>query len=338
MSIPHRNITRSDVARYAGVSTAVVSYVVNGGPRPVSAETAAKVRDAMQVLRYQPNLTARALKRGSSQTLGLVLVDSMNPFFTELTLTIETAAAARGQRMLVANSHGDPDLEEKLVADLLGRRVDGLLLVSSFLRTSTSDPLSQDSTPVVLLDCPAPIPGRHTIGPDALGGAVSAVDHLIRKHGRRDVGLVLGVEGFATPDPRELGWETSLREAGLPRGPVAVDDWTTAGGYRATKKLLSGSFTPEGIFVSCDAQAVGVLHALHEAGVDVVRDCPVVSFDGTQSGSWTWPPLTSARQPVEAMADKALELVHDKSSLPSHHMFDVDLVIRASCGCHPNAI
>ncbi len=338
MSIPSRNVTRADVARYAGVSTAVVSYVVNGGPRPVAAETAAKVRDAMHVLRYQPNLTARALKSGSNQTLGLVLIDSMNPFFTELTLAIEAAAAAHGQRMLVSDSHGDPDLEDKLVADLLGRRVDGLLLVSSFRRDSPSVPRPIDNTPLVLLDCPAPIPGQHTIGPDALGGAVSAVGHLIREHGRRVVGLIVGAEGFATPDPRELGWETALREAGLPRGPVAVDDWTSAGGYRATKKLLTGSPTPEGIFVSSDAQAVGVLHALHEAGVDVVRDCPVVSFDGTQSGSWTWPPLTSARQPVVAMAEKALELVHDRSLPPSHHMFDVDLVIRTSCGCHPGTI
>ena len=338
MLIPHRNVTRVDVARYAGVSTAVVSYVVNGGPRQVSPDTAAKVREAMRVLRYQPNLNARALKRGSSQMLGLILIDSMNSFFTELTLAIEAAAAARGQRILAADSHGDPDLEEQLMTELLGRRVDGLLLVSSFRRDAAGAPRPDDGTPVVLLDCPAPVPGWHTIGPDARSGAVSAVQHLISEHRRRRVGMVIGPEGFATPDPRELGWQRCLQEAGLPRGPIAVDEWSPAGGYRATRELLGVSPVPDSIFVSSDAQAVGVLHALHEAGVDVIRDCPVVSFDGTQSGSWTWPTLTSARQPVEAMAERALELVHDKSSPPSHHMFDVDLVIRASCGCQPHTI
>ncbi len=138
-------VTRADVAREAGVSTAVVSYVVNNGPRPVAAETADRVRAAMTALHYQPNLNARALKRGRSQTLGLVTVDSLNPFFIELSLAVEQAAALRGHRMLVAESHGDPDIEDQLVRELTGRRVDGLLLVSSFPRHDHG--FSSDPTP-----------------------------------------------------------------------------------------------------------------------------------------------------------------------------------------------
>ncbi len=331
-----RNITRADVARYAGVSTAVVSYVVNDGPRSVAPDTAARVREAMRVLRYQPDLNARALKKGRSQTLGLVMPDSMNPFFTELSLAIESSAATRGQRMLVADSHGDTDLEEQLVTELLGRRVDGLLLVSSFRRSTPSAPLPVQGTPLVLLDCPGPVPGHHSIGPDAHGGAFAAVDHLIREHDQRRVGFIIG-EGFGTPDPRQLGWERCLQDAGLRRGPIAVAPWTAAGGYGATKDLLSRSPAPDSIFVASDAQAVGALHALHEAGIDVGGDCPVVSFDGTQHSSWTWPPLTSVRQPVEAMAEKALDLVHSPSTAPSHHAFDTHLIIRTSCGCHASS-
>lgn len=334
ISKDHRSVTRADVARYAGVSTAVVSYVVNNGPRPVAPETAARVREAVRVLRYRPNLNARALKQGNSHTLGLVMIDSLNPFFAELGKAIEGAAAAHGQRMLVADSHDDPELEKQLVTELLGRRVDGLLLVSSLRRTNASTVLPVEGTPVVLLDCLSPIHGYHTIGPDALGGAVTAVRHLVHDHGRRHVALVIGPENVAAPDARGLGWERTLQDAGLPQGPKVVDDWTAAGGHRAARTLLAGTAPLDSIFVSSDAQAVGVLHALHEAGIDVPRDCPVVSFDGTQYSGWAWPPLTSVRQPVEAMAQTALKLIHNPTTPPVDHRFETELIVRTSCGCH----
>ncbi len=330
-------VTRADVAREAGVSTAVVSYVVNNGPRPVAGETAERVRAAMTALHYQPNLNARALKRGRSQTLGLVVVDSLNPFFTELSLALEQAAAERGHRMLVAESHGDPDIEDQLVRELTGRQVDGLLLVSSFRRHDHGAPFSSDSTPTVFLDSPGPLPGRHTIGPDAAAGARTAVQHLIGVHGRASVGLVIGPGRVATPDPRETGWRRALAEVGIPAGRLVVDDWSNAGGYRAVRRLINDDDQPDGLFISSDVQAVGALRALHEAGVDIARECPIVSFDGTRAGSYTWPALTSARQPVTEMARTALELIERPQLAVGHHSFAVELLVRDSCGCpvHP---
>src|SRR4249919_1103656 len=98
--------TRADVARYAGVSTAVVSYVVNDGPRRVAPETAARVRAAIEILKYRPNVNARALKKGSTEMLGVVLPDITNPFFAEYARAIEIAAAAHGYVLVVANSNG----------------------------------------------------------------------------------------------------------------------------------------------------------------------------------------------------------------------------------------
>src|SRR6476620_3133180 len=99
---PPRVVTRADVARLAGVSSAVVSYVVNDGPRPVAAETAARVREAIELLGYRPNPSARALKLGTTGVLGLVVPDSSNPFFAELALEVERAATARGLALLMA--------------------------------------------------------------------------------------------------------------------------------------------------------------------------------------------------------------------------------------------
>ena len=116
-------VTRADVARLAGVSTAVVSYVVNDGPRPVAPHTASRVRDAIELLGYRPNLTARALKLGTTGILGLVVPDSSNPFYAELGLEIERAASANGAALLIASSNSDLDLEARLIGDLAGRQL-----------------------------------------------------------------------------------------------------------------------------------------------------------------------------------------------------------------------
>ena len=123
--------TRNDVARLAGVSTAVVSYVVNGGPRPVSEPTAARVRDAIERLGYRPNTTARALAVGSTKTIGLVVPDSTNPFFAEYAWQIQRVATDLGYAVLITNTGFDPVVEERSVLDLCDRQIDGLLLARS---------------------------------------------------------------------------------------------------------------------------------------------------------------------------------------------------------------
>ena len=103
-SPPGRAVTRADVARYAGVSTAVVSYVVNGGPRAVAPQTAARVREAIDLLNYRPNVHAQALRRGSTHVIGLVLSDPGNPFFTEFAAAIGTEAARYDRALMMATS------------------------------------------------------------------------------------------------------------------------------------------------------------------------------------------------------------------------------------------
>ncbi|MDZ8172999.1 LacI family DNA-binding transcriptional regulator [Microbacterium xanthum] len=333
-----RRVTRADVARAAGVSTAVVSYVMNDGPRPVAPETAERVRAVMANLGYRPNFTARALNLGTTRTLGLVLQDTLNPFFAELAQSLERAASARGYHLVVAESHGDADTEHRLVAELADRQVDGLLLMSSGDRRLDRVPLDPRDPPTVLLDCAGPVPGRHTIGPDAAAGAHGAVSHLIQMHDRRRIGLVIGPDGLASPDPRVVGWREALAAHEASEGPLAVEAWSAAGGYRAARRLLETGMLPDALFVSSDVQAVGVLRALLEGGIDIPRDCPLVSFDGTRVGEYSWPALTSARQPVGEMADLALDLLTGSvdarpGTTTRHHVFPVELVLRESCGC-----
>ncbi len=327
-----RRVTRSDVARFAGVSSAVVSYVVNNGPRPVAPETAARVRGAMEVLQYRPNLSARSLKGGRSATLGLVLADSLNPYFAEFTLAMAQAAEATGHRLLIADSRGDADAERLLIEDLLARQVDGLLLASAFEKQDPMSGIRTYGVPTVLIDCPGPVNGRASLGPDAMQGTEDLIRHLIEVHGRTRIALAIGQGGFGSPDPREWAWQRTLHSLGAEIGEVARTTWSREGGYEAGQVLLQ-TRRPDAIFACSDLMGVGVLRALHEAGLAVPDDISVVSFDGTKESEFAWPPLTVARQPIDEMARRAVSLLDDPDLSPGHHEFAMQLVVRRSCGC-----
>ena len=329
-----RAITRADVARYAGVSSAVVSYVVNGGPKPVAPATAARVRDAIDILGYRPNVNARALKLGTTGMLGLIVPDSSNPFFAEFALEIEQVAAERGVVLLMANSNSDVELESRLMVDLVGRQVDGLI-VSPAAGPPHPPAVGErpPATRVVYIDNAVPVSGLHTIGADAVAGARFAVEHLLEVHGHETVGLLIGSGYRRSVDERETGWQDALRAAGRPDGPLARASFTREGGYQGGLRLLQRLPHPTAVFASNDLQAVGLVRAAHELGIRVPEDLAVVAFDGTQESEYCWPPLTSARQPVREMAAAAVRTVLDEPTAPTHRIFPVDLVVRRSCGC-----
>ncbi|WP_316304514.1 LacI family DNA-binding transcriptional regulator, partial [Clavibacter michiganensis] len=168
----------SDVARYAGVSTAVVSYVVNSGPRPVAEATAARVRDAIRVLGYRPNASARALRTGSTQMIGLVVPEIGNPHFAEMAVAVEQCAARHGHAVLLVNSGNDPQLERSLIRTLTARQVDGIIVSTVQHDTTVVDP-STLGVPVVLLNTFSAHDGVETVGVDAREGARIGVEHLV---------------------------------------------------------------------------------------------------------------------------------------------------------------
>jgi LacI family transcriptional regulator len=327
-----RVATRADVARYAGVSTAVVSYVVNRGPRNVAPETAARVLAAVETLNYHPNPNARALSKGSSEMVGLVLPDIGNPFFAELAREIEVAAASRGHLLVMATTGTQATTERRVVADLARRHLDGLLL-STVLAPSELHRLYPPSQRTVLVNISSPFPGYAGIGPDAEGGAYALVEHLVDAHGHRSVALIMGASSEKIPEPREKGWARVFEFRGLPPGPVVRSSFDREGGYTAAQQMLRWREPPTAMFASSDQQATGALRAIREASLRCPEDVALVSFDGTQETAFTWPPLTVARQPVRAMAQAAIAAVLEPTGDASYQQFDIELVIRESCGC-----
>ena len=328
-----RAVTRADVARRAGVSNAVVSYVLNNGPRGVAPDTRERVLAAIEELRYRPNAVARALKVRRTETFGLLVPDNSNPFFAELARAIEDVAYRAGHALVLANSNNDRERERAQLNALLDRQVDGLLLISVASGDGV-DAAAVGTTPVVLLDRAPDGSSFSSVLVDNVAGADAATRHLVEHHGLA-VDCLAGPGDVAVAADREAGWRRAMERAGhATSGRVHHAGFTRQGGHATMAGLIATGRTPEALFASSDLQAVGVLRAAHEAGLRVPEDLAVVAFDGTAESEYTHPPLTVVRQPIAAMAETAVALLLRAPTSPaSHEVVSGELVLRASCGC-----
>ena len=297
----------------------------------MASATAERVREAVRRLDYRPNRAARALRVGSSGMVGLVLPSVTNPFFAAFSEAFQAAAHLRGLAVIAASSDGVLASERELVESLPKHGIDGLV-VGTVMHCSDSPTIPDAGLPTVVVNAPLPVPGVCALGPDATQGARLAVAHLLDVHGHHSVALVSGESGVQHPGSRELGWQQALTANSAETGQLVRVPFDRAGGLAAADQLLAMPLQPTAVFASSDAQAFGLLHGLRKAGVRVPDDIAVVGFDGTDDGAYAAPPLTSARQPVAAMAEAAFDALQHPV-YPSHRLFALDLVVRESCGC-----
>jgi LacI family transcriptional regulator len=329
-----RRATREEVARLAGTSVAVVSYVVNNGPRPVAPETRARVLAAIEATSYRPNGIAKALAAGSTRTYGLVIPDISNPFFAGMAHALEDVVFASGRVLLLGDSAESREREIEILNNFQQRQVDGLLYVGIDNHTQIG-PVVRRGTPVVVLDRVSGDSPAASVSVDNVEGARAATAHLVQ-HGYSDIGLVGGPVELSTARDRREGWEAAMRAAEL----VVRPEWTVsapftkASGLEVGRRLMALDRLPRAVFVAADQLAIGLLRAAAEAGVRVPEDLAVFTFDGTPDSEFTVPPLSTIRQPVEVMAQAAVGLLVDPDRHESKHVIcEYEVVIRRSCGC-----
>lgn len=336
--------TRAEVAALAGVSPAVVSYVVNGGPRPVSHAARERVLAAIEVLDYRPNGVASALRGGLTRTIGLLVPTASNPYFGELADAVEREAFESGNVLSIGITADSTDRERAQLRSFADRRVDAVIMASSqMLQTARGVDLHR--APVVVID-------RIDDGADLASSvqldnrldAAYAVEHL-QGWGHRLIGCVTGPWPTVVSQQRESGWREQQRRVGAPEGRelVAHAEISPAGGAEAAHALLGPDGRPfaacgrrpTALFVSSDAQAHGVLRACDELGLRIPQDVSIVSFDGTQSARYTRPVLTTMRQPIREIGATAVRLaldrVRDRTRAPRSVLFRSNLVLGASC-------
>lgn len=330
-------VSRADVARLAGVSPAVVSYVTNGS-HPVGAQTRARVVAAIQGLGYRPNALARGLAMSRSHTLGLLVPDSSNPYFAELALAIEAAAHTAGFTVLFGNGDDNIDREMAYVRIFVDYKVDGVIVCPSNDFSHGFEALVSAGVPVVSTDRISKESTLPIVEVDNSGGAHLATEHLI-SHGRHIFACISGPCDMVPAKARVAGWEDALKQAGIPvdQDLVSFVNFNVKAGSDAAQQLFLRNPDIDALFVASDLQAVGAIRALTDLGRRIGPDVSVIGFDGIRLGEYIRPRLTTVEQPFREIAAAVLSrLLHhinhgDPQTAP--HILPTALKLRESCGC-----
>jgi LacI family transcriptional regulator len=336
-------VTRDDVARLAGTSTAVVSYVINNGPRPVAPATRERVLAAIKQLGYRPDRVAQAMASRRTDLIGLIVPDARQPFFAEMAHAVEQAASERGKMVLVGNSDYLHEREVHYLRAFLGMRVSGLILVSQGLSDTAAAEIEAWDARIVLLHERTEALNEFAVVTDDVGGAQLATRHLL-EHGYEYVACVGGTEFTPTVgDPvtdHVEGWRRAMQEAGLEtEGRLFKAPYNRYDAYKVGLELLAGPDRPPALFCATDDQAIGILRAARELRIDVPGELAVAGFDDVKEAGLTDPPLTTVASDRQAMARAAVDLVLDDglrvsgSQRDRLRQFPSRLVVRRSCGC-----
>lgn len=324
-----KNPTVRDVAELAGTSTAVVSYVVNSGPRPVAAKTKQRVNMAIEQLGYRPNRGARALVMKRSQTLGLVLPDTSNAFFSDVAHSVEGYARSKGLITLVGNTDYDSATERSYVESFEDYGTDGIIVVCADIERQWAAAVS---TPLVFLHRRPPGAEGPVVRSDDRAGALLAIQHL-NSLGRGSVHCVAGHDDAGPlkerlevwlESQRGSGWGDSseLVRVGFPRSDAAA----------GLAPWLERLTLPTSVFVLTDEQALGLLSAAARLGIRIPEDLAVVSYDDTSASAYSVPALTSVTVRLEQMVRLAVDRVLANDGSDQDYCGDVGLTVRQSCG------
>ena len=331
-----KRATIKDVAALAGVSAATVSRALDDRPE-ISSETKERVRSACAQLGYVPNAAARGLSGHATHTIGLVLPDISNPYFSGMATAIEETAAAHGCRVFLSNSLRKEDRELRAIENLVARQVDGILV-------NPVSPESQLRHREVLGGLPCVYLGANHdeslsyVMADNETGAYAAARYLIRL-GHRDILFLGGRTTSRTREQRIRGFRRALAEAGLegrelpaPPNVTLMRQWS----YETALELLKGPL-PDAIFAYSDMTALKVLEAAEERGVRIPEDLSMVGYDNIAFGALHRIHLTTVSQHKYQQGQIAVERLLEKINGSRAHTEDIlepELIIRSTCVKH----
>jgi DNA-binding LacI/PurR family transcriptional regulator len=322
-----------DVASHAGVSVATASRVASGLDN-VRSETRERVERAMRELLYVP-----PGRRAATGVIGLLLPDFENPIFPSLAQAMENRATEAGFASILCSTASAAYREVDYVHMLLDRRVDGMIFISCEMTNMSGDHdhygrLLEEGARIVFVNGALNALSVPSVGVDeAIAGEV-ATQHLLDL-GHERIGYVAGPSYYLPTQQKATGRESALRAAGFePDGLMAHGDFSVRGGREALHELFGRAPRPTGVICSSDLMAIGVLQEAAAVGIRVPNELSVVGFDGIDATRWTNPPLTTVEQPIDEIAETAVNalksLIEDPRKRLPDFTFRPRLAVRES--------
>ena len=336
--------TQFDVARLAGVSRATVSYVINDvGESLVSEETRDRVLQAVEELGYQPNAMAQSFRSGTTRTIGMLIPDMDNPHYWQIAKGVEAEAQLQGYDLLLISSSLDVDRELHGLKSLTTRRIDGLVLILSFLDEESQEiqTLVNQRKPIVLMGASLDS-GIDTLLLSEESGTQQIMEHLFAL-GHQNIGFIYGVAGDLVGVSRLETFKKMLqREEGIkePERFVQFCGTSVDDAYNSALELFRREPRPTAVLVINDLLAIGVLRAAADLGLRVPEDISVASFDNTHLATYTTPRLTTVGMNAFNIGQAAAQMIFKRIEIPQltdqqSIVIQSELFVRESTGPAP---
>ena len=329
------SVTIKDIAKIAGVSIATVSKVVNNKDFDISEGTRARVQKIIDEQNYRPNSLARSMITKTTKTVGLIIPDVRNPFFTDLARGAEDSAKERGYSLLFCNSDDVLGKEIEYINTLVEKQVDGIVLAGSINRNKAVEENFNISVPIVSLDRKVYFKGiKATVEIDNITGAYDAIQYLI-KIGHQNILFLSGQEEVEVSKDRLKGYKKALKENHIPFHPeyVVFGLYKSEFGYQY---LMENQLPKEitAIFCGNDLIALGAIKALKSKKIKVPKDISIIGFDDISLASINTPELTTVKQPSYEYGfiavQRLIEIIEGVTHLEDKFEIKTELIVRES--------
>jgi LacI family transcriptional regulator len=328
-------VTMKDIAELAGVSKATVSMVMSKKDASISEETRKRILDIAKEMCYIPNSIARSLSTKKSGTIGVILPDITNPFFSEMARAIEDEAERLQYNLIICNTDNDINKEQKYIELLISKLIDGIIFMSGGKSNESITILKNNNVPFILVD--RYIEGyKDDYGVFCLNkqGVKDGIKYLYDK-GKRKIGFVKGSENLEISKQRLEGYIEEMKNYGIyDEKYIFEGDFNVEGGIIATTKIINIFPDLDAIFYSNDMMALGGMKILLRNGYKIPRDISVVGFDNIRISEVIEPELTTIAQPIYKMGKKActilIDIINGEPPAEKQVYFETELIIRGT--------
>ncbi|MDD5659696.1 MAG: LacI family DNA-binding transcriptional regulator [Actinomycetota bacterium] len=334
------NATLKDVAKLSGVSVPTVSRVVNE-EKYISDEVKEKVLSAIKELNYTPQWTARSLRLKRTLTIGIIIPNVSDYFFGSIVLAVENYFRKKGYDIILFNTSNDEDIEERAIKLAISKRVEGIILATiSKSEKKISALINNFGIPIVVVDNKLNIENIDQVLSDDVGGSYKLVEHLIKKHGYKDIACISGPLEESSSFEKLAGYKKAMEDNELKvnKEYIKVAYWKKSKAFEATRELFENSNKPEAIYCMNANMLIGCLRYIIKKKIKIPEDLAIVTFDDYDFVSVVYPPVTSLKRIDIEMGTIAAEILFERieGSDADYKIvrIDSDLVIRNSCGCN----